>query len=454
MTGYFRCKINMDVMKRFEILFILIPLLLAGCHQESAISMVEDESTVETVSHDMMVLGDQLDDPYSVGNITKAMEKVYPSTKSSRTDITPTDMYIRFLPADEDEFATLEDLGLHLMDHPLDYQIVKDGDYYHDPTVPEDEITWQYAVVPKDFELPEGIRYEILDECYIPSNDEATKSDGLDWDLIEREAFILTGNEDLLVPDTKAEKTYPAGRITIVDDGTTEGTEIGVAGVKVVGNVFVKFGSGYTDRDGYYKLSKKFSSKVRYRIMFKNKEDFCIGMNLILVPASFSALGKGPSTGVDYKVTSSSDRKLFTRCVVNNAAYDYINRCSPDDLNIQVPPKHLRLWIFQKTTSSSSPMLRHGTILENQLLKKYLGNYAYLINVFLPDITIGAKNKEDYATIYSVTCHEMAHASHFAQVDVSFWNKYITYILTSFRHQRSHGIRLGKRRQCRLLRNR
>jgi hypothetical protein len=50
----------------------------------------------------------------------------------------------------------------------------------------------------------------------------------------------------------------------------------------------------------------------------------------------------------------------------------------------------------------------------------------------LPDVTIGAKGKEDYASLYSTTCHELAHASHFAKVGTGYWNKYIKYILESY----------------------
>ena len=51
---------------------------------------------------------------------------------------------------------------------------------------------------------------------------------------------------------------------------------------------------------------------------------------------------------------------------------------------------------------------------------------------FLPDITIGAKNNDDYASLYNVTVHEMAHASHYAQVGKDYWTPYIMYVIQSF----------------------
>ena len=57
----------------------------------------------------------------------------------------------------------------------LDYEIVREGDYYRDPDIPEGEFTWLYVVVPKTFSFPADMRVEKLDECYIPSNAHPTR---------------------------------------------------------------------------------------------------------------------------------------------------------------------------------------------------------------------------------------------------------------------------------------
>ena len=91
----------------------------------------------------------------------------------------------------------------------------------------------------RNFVFPDGISYEILDECFLPEN-ASTKVDWVDWEAVERESFILTGNGDMLEPSTKASGgAVPEGRITIVDEAL--GTdETGVKGVTVSCNVFVK----------------------------------------------------------------------------------------------------------------------------------------------------------------------------------------------------------------------
>ena len=384
------------------------------------------------LSHDMIVLGSKLENPYTTENITKALNSLYP-TKAGRVEVEPTDLYVRFLPADKSECSLLESLGLELVDHPLDYAIAVEGDWYHDPQVPSGDVTWQYAVVPVDFQFPD-IEYEIIDRCYINRNATALKSDGIDWDAVERESYVLTGNECML-PDaqTRASDTaVPSGRITIVDDHANGGKPFGVAGVKVSCNSFVKFDTCYTDRDGYYTMSRKFSTQVRYRLVFQNEKGFAIGLNLLLVPASVSTLGTASAKGVNLTVTKNSEGKLFRRCVVNNAAYEYYSRCSAADMGLTLPPSDLRIWLFGSMEASSAIMMHHNTVISNKLISGFLGDYAAIIKFLLPDITIGTSGRDDYRSIYSAVCHELAHASHFSQVGTDYWNEYIWYIIESY----------------------
>ena len=415
---------------------MILPLtMLAACGREEVPETLRrpDESGL---THEMIELGEKLEDPYTVENVKKAVARVYP-TKAGRVDITPTDLYVRFLPRSEDDFERLQALGLNLVDHPMDYRIVREGDYYHDPSIDEEEITWQYAVVPHDFVFPEDIFHELLDECYISENDPVTRSSGeIDWEAVEREAYLLTGNGDLYAGSsgTRAdEDVFPSGRITVEDPEANGGKPFGLAGVMVSCNSFVKFATAYTDRDGYYRMDKRFVSKPRYRLVFKNESGFSIGMNLVLVPASVSTLGTGSPEGIDYHVDSQSEAKLYRRSVVNNAAYDYLARCASSDLDLTAPPKDLRLWIFKGMGSSSTVMFHHGAFLQdNSLVQKYLGNYFSLLKMFLPDITVGTSDRETYADIYCAVVHEMSHASHYAKVGNRYWSHFIDYVIRSF----------------------
>ena len=408
--------------------------LLLSCGKTPVDSVViPDQSPDGEVYHDMIVLGDRMEDPYAVENVRRAYASLYP-TKAARTDVRPTDLYVRFLPDGDEQYQALQATGIELIDHPLDYKILREGDYYHDPEVGEEEITWQYAVVDKNYAFPEGIRYEVIDECYLAEHDPATRAADcdVDWAAVERAAYELTGNGDLLAPETKADGGAPSGRITIVDKDYSGGKPMGVSGVMVSCNSFVKFAHCYTDRDGYYTMPQTYTANPRYRLVFHNEAGFSIGFNLVLIPGSISTLGKGTPEGLSVQVTTESDGSLFRRCAVNNAAYDYLQRCGENDMNITPPPSGIRFWIFKEMNSSSATMLHHGAFMDNNIFVKYLGKYAALIKAFLPDITIGCAGDLDYSQIYRSVTHELSHASHYAQVGNKFWNPYITYIISSW----------------------
>ena len=414
----------------------LVPLLLLlfACERGEPVRKGREKARLSEIGHEMLVLGEQMKDPYSVENITLAVKSIYPD-KASRMDIKPTDIYVRFLPSDDTQYLALEALGLNLLDHPLDRKIIREGDYYHDPDLPSDCITWQYAVVPNGFVFPAGIQYEILDECYIADNDVATRASGIDWDEVEREAYRLTGNESMLKSLTRAdgEGFIPEGRISIVDDDFDLGEPVGVSGVMVCVNSFVKFATAYTDEEGYYEMKKAFSTDVRYRLVFKNRKGFSLGVNLLLVPASISTLGQHSAEGLDVIVDKEAEGKLFSRCVVNNACYDYYARCKTEGASaVATPPENLRIWLFQNVRGSVAPMLQQGVLIDSGLVKEYLGEYADLLKMFLPDMAIGLKEKADYASIYSETIHMLAHASHFMRAGRDYWEKYMLYLLRTF----------------------
>jgi len=413
---------------------LLLPaLLFASCSDEEGSYFSTDPKNeggeTEIVAHGMMELGERLENPYSTTNMSEALAGLYP-TRSS-VELPATDLYVRFLPVSDDDFGRLEELGVELFDYPLDREILTDGDYYHDPSIPEGEISWQYAVVPAGFSFPDGIEYEVIENCFIPDDETVTRGfEDVDWDAVETRSFEATGNSSMLSVDTRAKsKSKPSGRITITDSKLKK--TVGVSGVKMIANVFVKISTTYTDADGNYSFPAKFGAKPKYSICFQNKLGFTIGLNLVLVPASVSTLGKDDPEGIDVTIDGKSDKTLFRRCAVNNAAYNYYQKCAAT--NVTAPPKKLRFWILNKLIPSSALMMHQGAILDSKLVSNYLEAYKIVVQVFSPDITIGSKDKNgDYAELFAVTSHEMAHASHYTSVRSGYWNKLATYELTSY----------------------
>ena len=93
-----------------KILMLAAVVMVGACSEKGLDFQNEDESGSSTVSHEMIVLGNKMEDPYSVSNVTKALNNLYP-TKAGRVDVTPTDVYVRFLPKSEEEYQKLVAAG-------------------------------------------------------------------------------------------------------------------------------------------------------------------------------------------------------------------------------------------------------------------------------------------------------------------------------------------------------
>lgn len=402
------------------------------------------------VEHGMMVLGDQLENPYTVVNMEKALAVAYPTKAGTRLE--PTHNYVRFLPENEQEAENVYNLGLDITDYPLDFEIVIDGDYYHDPAVHPEHITYLYACAPIGFDFGD-VRYELLAPCFITEGAQTKGGpDGVDWDLVERVAYQITGNAGSAAGGgsglgvagsgggpaaglaTKAwgEKAIPQGQITMYDPEYCDGKPFAVKGVKVRCAAFVKFASAYTDESGHYKMDKEFNMHPRYCLVFENKKGFAQGLNLILLKGSMSAIGYYPQTGVDVVIGPNADSNLYRRCAINNVVWDYYERCDEEDMSISRPPGDLRIWTITAMKSSFSPMARHGAITNYGPLKNLLGKWSVIVDFFLPDIMLGLNNAASYKEIYEAVTHELAHASHYSTVGNSYWTPYIEYVIKSF----------------------
>ena len=268
------------------------------------------------------ILGQQMPNPYAVPNMKQAYQNL---GRSNWNDIVATHYYVRFKPSANDQLLTLEEsLDLDLFDTPLDYMISQEGDYYQDPAVPDDQITYQYAVVPTNFSFPSGIAYDIVSPIHLPDDialeTEAERLVGLNGDgelgctqcstpnkLNGPHPNVLDCGPDAhydyslqqCVPNNCAAGQHydgvsgtcidncpagyywddnlkqcvsntpppPPGQITVFD------TQLGNQGVRqanMVAKRWFKIERIYTDDNGLYHFSKHFGRKVKVLMKFKN----------------------------------------------------------------------------------------------------------------------------------------------------------------------------------------
>ncbi len=401
-----------------------------------------------------MVIGEKLNNPYSISIMRAAFDSLTNTASDRHIDaeqLQPNCLYVRFLPRDSAEVALLQNLGLELFEYPLDYDIEVEGDSYHDPTIPEDQITWQYTTVSPDFVFP-TMRHQILEECYIPSlSEDDTLSLVVDPIKLEMLAIKIADLPEKYQPIGESKALgfgkRPEGTVRMMNDHT--GTAEGIRGVKVRCHYFANISSSYTNENGNYKIGKRYICNPHYAIVFANVKGFVIWGNFAFIAAANHNLGYQSNSG--YSTTVQLASSGWKWAVINNAAYDYYKQCTIE--GIQTPHPDLRIWCWPNATSSSAPMLHHlfgvncigvASPLVSILLTgaiapaaAVISAAALVIDMGLPDITIGMSSStvdkspnHGYFEHYHVVWHELTHASHFRQTGELVWGPYINYIVT------------------------
>lgn len=433
-------------MRRLIYLLIFFNLFCFGCTKNPEVDNLEfyinntNDEVAETRVDRNHLNYNILPDPYALEN----MQGVFNDALGHNViTLSPTHLYVRFLPSNREELDLLlrnEELDLS----PIPYDIdIEEEDEYIDNVVKADEYCWLYTTVECDFSFPHNIQYEIIRECYIPSDNEiiiATRGGEIN---VEHAAYMRSGYQPEIAV-TASSNQYPSGTISVKymienEDGVIVGeSEDPVRGVKVICRTFTKKASAYTDQNGNYVMNKKFYVDPKYKVVFRNQLGFTIwGDGRFMFPAQ-QIIGKQSKSG--FSKVFTADDNAWDCCAINNAASDYYDFCN--DSYILLPPVDLKIWAMNKIQASSAPMLRRissniittwGDNLVEYILNDIYGSLitelVHTLHEVLPDIVIGTKNKS-YDIIARSTFHELSHTSHFMQVGEEYWSKYIAYILS------------------------
>ena len=415
-----RVKTNTRMKKLINgVLFLaLMGTAMIGCQKDDPIVETTSplvEQTENSGMEENIKLGRQLENPYSVEN----MQKAYDNLKSKEALIQKSDIvietthyYVRYLPNSEEELGTLkDDTTLELYDYPLDFEIVQNGLHYHDPSIPTEQITWQYCVVEKDYKF-EPIQYEILAELFLNKEDDesgAPKVFSGVYEQLEEESFKLTGNEeDLSSVDgkegiqLKASKWTPSGYIKVHDD--VKNALIPVRGAKVRARRWFITKTGYTNSSGYFSTGR-FRRAVNYSIKWEDPEYD------IRNRWSFQAYYNGPKMKNSWNLNINSGKSL-RYATIHRAAYRYHYE---DIGGLKRPEVWRRLkinYIDKKGTG-----INWGNNWQMFVPPALLGPLGIVIAPALPNIKIWGKDKNTgnyHSTnvLFSTTVHELAHASH------------------------------------------
>ena len=426
----------------YRLLCMVIVIGYTSCNHNEDIS--PQETNIE--NSEKIVLGKKLQNPYSIENMTKAIEKVRPSKLKSEGSLVANFLYVRFLPMNFDEMEILNnDTLLSLYNYPLDYEIVKMGQSYHDPNIPKNQITWQYTVVPSDYTFP-SITYEILDYIYIPTKDE--------YD-IEKEALILTNNYNQDTSLHLKADIVPSGQILIQDDVFNK--DVPAIRVKVRARNWFRIDNVYTNSEGNFKMTEEFNGPVDIKLIFEN-EHARIRSTLINITGS-ADVSVANEVKTLHLVLSRRNRntstnpipsgyRMWSWATVSNAIEEYRNICN--FYGVGLPTNDIRVWVHRNDKSNTSsmsgaaPMLQGSVNWYNINTDKwydYFSNVLWipasntignLFSVFAPDIVITYGSEVVSSEgLCELVFHEFSHASHYNKVGSGYWGNYINYIVSN-----------------------
>ncbi len=220
-------------MKKLVVLAVVtfVLTIFSGCQkQEEFYDETPELANKQDLSYyeGQMILGKRLDNPYSIENMQKAYQNLQAENKlKSAVSIETTHFYVRFRPKSFQELDRLtRDTTLYFYDYPLDVEIKRGGTHYHDPSIPANEITWQYTVVPVDYTFPD-IQYQKLADLFLQEETgelQQLKSGSMDyfeWLVLETEALRITGNlsdDEVNGVGLKSTSWRPSGNIKVYDD--------------------------------------------------------------------------------------------------------------------------------------------------------------------------------------------------------------------------------------------
>lgn len=378
-------------------------------------SLEQTDVNCDTSWGEQTVLGDTIEIPYTISNLLKALESLPIETKSqiNPKDIYPTHYYVRFHPKNANELALLEEITPRLMlsETPLDREILVRGSSYHDPSLPVDMPTYQYTTIDAEYwkSLSDTLSVEgdVLLEAFMPDYiiEEQTKSYptsiiGSTYEELLCKAYEMTGCT--YIPRTKSSKWNPSGVIKAYD--TKANKYVPIKGVRVRGTHLLTIKETLTDGTGYYCLDA-FTSPVNMKVVWEGESWDVRDGNLS------QAVYEGSKVeNLQWNLLiNSTETKQLAFSALHRAAYRYycdfiFNISRPDNSR-----REKLAYIDGEIKDGES----NGDF--NQQLG--LGIWS--------DIRIPGMNtdgRRENAELFSSTCHELGHLSHYTNAKQNFKN--------------------------------
>ena len=410
-------------LKVCSIAFLALTLFFSSCQKQELLkannSDLQNSSIVGRTGDNISfregtntLLGDSKQNPYTVENMTAAWQDLLNRgiTTNAETYVHTSHYYVKFKPKDEDDYERLiADSTITFSDIPLESNVIQNGDYYHDRSLPDSVPTFQYAAVITDYLFPKGIEYEIIDNLYIPETDDAFRyenggTEDCFVDKLLNQAYLQTRNDEDIIDlsdcdGTIAARRYtPGGRIRVFDTRLQQW--IGMEGVRVQARRWFIWYNARPDYNGNYRMSHSFKRPCNYSIWFATGT---FGVRHNLVNTTFWV--NGPKITGDWNYDLNNSYQRFAGHVFRGAYRYHAKNIG----GLQRP------WLPSKR--------------QVYVAKDGYKDWSGVNWIILPVIRIARYETEklgeyDSDEIFSTTSHETAHTSHVLRMNagvIQYW---------------------------------
>ena len=429
-----------------------------------------------------IVLGNQLPNPYSIGNMQLAVNIL---NGTNAETLIANFHYARLKPTTTEQIEAIEDNEeLELQDYPMDCAVLQDGDYYQDPNEDPEEINWLYTVVPVGYTAPAGMLYEVITPLFLTKNE---LLENMAESLAAGVQYVSRTTEDGSVEIKRTDVSpeiiydrhlnpcefdpeYPCGGGGGGGGGTStpplpagiyveEQRACGVATTvvplrqaRMVCKRWFKIWRGYTDDNGRFTVTKRFKNNVKIIVKTKNNNAKVCKVRgarfwQMLFPCkkvlgvvnnnqlpTFRYVFTKPANGS----AASKELAYWAATTTLNSVIEFIQYST--EFGLPNPPDKLKImvtnWGFQRN-SGAAPMWNKCNT--NTVPNLYVLRFIARSNIIGASLTLlvnTIKNQTDliigYAStdydclltshfLKSMVYHELGHAQHFTQAGCNYW---------------------------------
>lgn len=307
---------------------------------------------------------------------------------------------------------------------PLDYEMEEGvAGAYHDPSIPEGEITWQYTVVPVDYQFKD-IEYEILADLFLQDEDEEAEAEESSarsrrsalrsqlnadlWLSLENEAMRITGNENDVIDEQemvtrgRRSKWYPSGTILYEDNATSTSRIIPLQGAKIIVKRWFTWRSDITDVNGYFKVGSFRGSKVKCAIKWERHSWDIRSGSYGQAWYSFESLSKDKKWNKTIRKQSTPLNWLYAN--VHRGALEYFYNYESYGIN---PPCFIGGFLSRLHIGAKDKVGRAHYFDFNNFFKA-----STVVIYSKGEFSNGGTFENDSRELFATTIHELAHVSH------------------------------------------